>query len=112
MNFEVEFKTERATKPLTYENFKDEPVERRLARWFINGEVGSSSRSLAAWCLSIREKWHSHPHDADDRMRCVKLLELIPEWQRYLDGIPFEEWEEHRGLIKQELIERGSWIVE
>lgn len=80
MEFEIGVKTAQEIVPLPYDHHKDESAERRLARWFINGDVGLSSTSLAAWCMSIKDKWQSHPHDASDRMRCINCDEAIVDW--------------------------------
>jgi hypothetical protein len=60
------------------------PVEYRVMFWALHGSVGSSSKSIAQhMATGIGEGMP--PSDADDRSRCIKLLELVPEWLPRLD---------------------------
>ena len=60
------------------------PVEYRVMFWALHGSTGSSSKSIAQhMATGIGEGMP--PSDADDRSRCIKLLELVPEWLPRLD---------------------------
>lgn len=54
-------------------------VEYRALFWALHGSTGSSSKSIAQhMATGIGEGMP--PSDADDRRRCIQLLELVPEW--------------------------------
>lgn len=55
------------------------PVEYRALFWALHGSTGSSSKSLAQH-MATKLSEGRPPYDADDRSRCIRLLELIPEW--------------------------------
>lgn len=57
-------------------------VQRALF-WALSGDTGASSEAIAAHMtynpINARFGFQA-PSDADDRGRCIRLLELIPEW--------------------------------
>lgn len=55
------------------------PVEFRALFWALHGSTGSSSLSIAQHMATGMSRGMP-PSDADDRRRCIKLLELVPEW--------------------------------
>ena len=55
------------------------PVEYRALFWALHGSTGSSSLSIAQH-MATGLSSGMPPSDADDRSRCIKLLELVPEW--------------------------------
>lgn len=58
-----------------------ESIERRALRWALtSGDTGISSEALCAFMLGIEGGRTTPPADAADRGRCIRLLELIPEW--------------------------------
>lgn len=61
----------------------DTAVEQRAAAWMRDGEVGMSSRAIHDHMLGLTPKngYFDYPLDPDDLNRCIKLLELIPEWK-------------------------------
>jgi len=69
-------------------------------QWIINGEVGTSSKTIWAVMMdavlpSRRHSWdYSVPHDPDDFSRCWKLLVLFPEWRKRLAEVAkvFPAW--------------------
>lgn len=58
------------------------PIYQRALFWALSGDTGVSSETLARHMLGYRieGKFESPPSDADDRGRCIRLLELVPEW--------------------------------
>lgn len=58
-------------------------VERRSLFWALSGDTGISSEALAGHMTGYPGNTRfgmQPPSDADDRGRCIRLLELIPEW--------------------------------
>lgn len=102
------------------EVFVNEKTLMKALEWALGDDTGSSSKSLCKFMLGIEEKHPSFPLDAADRGRCIRLLNLIPEWWDYLyqmeyfaskeilvydqGGFRREEsgWKEQIPLIKQE----------
>lgn len=64
------------------------PVEQRALFWALSGDTGISSKAIMAH-MTGSPKTDSFgmmpPSDASDRGRCIRLLELIPEWLPRLD---------------------------
>jgi hypothetical protein len=60
-----------------------ENLSERIHRWLAAGEVGMSSKAMALTALGTdptdRYGRVNYPHDPDDLLRCVKLLNLCPE---------------------------------
>lgn len=56
------------------------PVEQRALFWALSGDTGISSEALAQHMTGGGSRRMSPPSDADDRGRCIRLLEIIPEW--------------------------------
>lgn len=53
----------------------------RALFWALSGDSGVSSEALARHMLEYpQNRLILPPSDADDRGRCIRLLELIPEW--------------------------------
>jgi hypothetical protein len=72
-----------------------ESVEARLARWATGGDTGSSSEAIAAVMTGNKPKGYvDHPLDGGDLGRCIRLLDLIPEWKVRLSEMASfsEEW--------------------
>jgi len=55
-------------------------VEGRALFWALAGDTGISSEALAAHMSGNANTRMMPPSDSDDRGRCIRLLELIPEW--------------------------------
>lgn len=56
----------------------------RLVAWFASGDTGISSKALAVHMSvgAVRDGWGwGYPHDPADLGRCLRLLELFPEWK-------------------------------
>lgn len=65
-------------------------IEYRALFWALAGSTGTSSLAIAKHFTGISaEKAFGFmpPSDADDRSRCIRLLELIPEWLPRLDEL-------------------------
>lgn len=59
------------------------PVEVRALFWSLAGETGISSKAIAKHMTGFSAEGafgFSPPSDGSDRRRCIRLLELIPEW--------------------------------
>jgi hypothetical protein len=56
----------------------NQPVSYRALYWALSGDTGNSSEALARHM--VFGAGGNPPSDADDRSRCIRLLELIPEW--------------------------------
>lgn len=56
------------------------PIEQRALYWSLSGDTGISSEAICAHMTGYVPKRPHPPSDASDRGRCIRLLELIPEW--------------------------------
>jgi hypothetical protein len=56
-------------------------VERRALEWMFSDDTGSSSKAICAHMLGVKKTCASYPSDPSDLGRCLRLLELIPEWK-------------------------------
>lgn len=53
----------------------------RALYWALSDDTGVSSKTLARHMMEYPQRSFSMPpSDADDRGRCIRLLELVPEW--------------------------------
>lgn len=58
-------------------------VEQRALWWALAGSTGISSKAIAKHMTGYSSEGvfgFSPPSDSADRNRCIRLLELIPEW--------------------------------
>lgn len=61
-------------------------IEERALKWALSGDTGISSEALCGYMAQgITTRRHSAPSDASDRGRCIRLLNIIPEWIERLD---------------------------
>lgn len=94
----------------------------KIIEWATGDDTGISSKHIARHMLGFHGKRRGFgaPSDADDRGRCIRLLNLIPEWWGKLDemaaypsskvhswkdgkAIVYEDgWKEQIPLIKKE----------
>jgi hypothetical protein len=59
----------------------NKPVEQRALFWALSGDTGSSSEAIARHMTGNNQNsFAGPPSDSSDRGRCIRLLELIPEW--------------------------------
>lgn len=56
------------------------PLERRVIAWLLSEDTGMSSQAICAHMVGERCTG-DYPHDPSDLGRCVRLLELCPEWK-------------------------------
>lgn len=66
---------------MNYETLKN------VTDWATSDDTGSSSMAMCRFMLGLPPKdgYYSHPYDAGDRGRCIRLLNLIPEWWDRID---------------------------
>lgn len=55
-------------------------IDQRALFWALSGDTGISSEAIAKHMTGNVPIRMMPPSDADDRGRCIRLLELIPEW--------------------------------
>ena len=57
-------------------------VEGRAVYWALSDDTGTSSKAIARHMTGARHGIFGAgpPRDSSDRGRCIRLLELIPEW--------------------------------
>ena len=111
-------------KSNTIKPSQDKTVEKylKIIEWATGDDTGASSNALCRFMLGLTNRAASFdcPSDADDRGRCIRLLNLIPEWWDRLDemailpsvnvnvftgkGIEVREqgWKEQIPLIRKE----------
>lgn len=56
-------------------------IEARALEWMLSDDTGASSITLCAQMLGVKIKRRSYPLDPADLGRCLRLLEIIPEWK-------------------------------
>jgi hypothetical protein len=57
-------------------------IEKRALAWAIGRDTGSSSKAIMAVMTGNKpESRHDYPSDGSDLGRCLRLLDLIPEWK-------------------------------
>lgn len=79
----------------------NKPVEQRALFWALSGDTGISSEALAAHMTGNKAnaRWGMQPpSDAADRGRCIRLLELIPEWLPRLPEMKQYDNEKPQGI--------------
>lgn len=64
------------------------PLEQRVMFWALSGDTGVSSETMCAFFTgNPLRRFSGAPSDAADRGRCIRLLELVPEWIERLDEL-------------------------
>ena len=78
---------------------RDLPHDLKIATWFLFGDTGVSSETIlsvmtGAYKIGKDRHNNSTPRDVWDFARCVKLLELFPEWKCRINevGTVFPHW--------------------
>lgn len=59
----------------------------KIIDWATGDDTGVSSEALCRFMLGLKPSHYvfSEPSDEDDRGRCIRLLNLVPEWWDRLD---------------------------
>jgi len=57
-----------------------QPVLNRALFWALSSDTGMSSEALAHHMMGYPAGFTMPPSDSGDRGRCIRLLELVPEW--------------------------------
>lgn len=61
-------------------------IKDRIIDWLLNGDTGASSRAIVEQMLNPKPgSYLNHPRDYGDFDRCIKLLELLPEFAERID---------------------------
>lgn len=76
------------------------PIDERALFWAMSGDTGISSEAICTHMMSYPTRRSSPPSDAGDRGRCIRLLELIPEWIPRLQE-----------MVKYDKVERNGFII-
>lgn len=86
-------------------------IYHRALFWAMSGDTGISSETIANHMLGYPQRRSGPPSDADDRGRCIRLLELIPEWIPRLSELAKIEKPSEGIVISSSGIsaERNSW---
>lgn len=75
-------------------------VEGRALFWALAGDTGISSEAIAAHMSGYPNARMQPPSDASDRGRCIRLLELIPEWiPRLQEMLKYDKARQQDGFI-------------
>lgn len=80
----------------------NKPIERRALFWSMSGDTGVSSEAIAKHMtgnLNPGPFGFSPPSDSSDRGRCIRLLELIPEWIPRLPEMVQYDKEKPDGIV-------------
>ncbi|EPA0062162.1 hypothetical protein ACQYIJ_004192 [Enterobacter cloacae] len=89
----------------------------KVLQWQATGDVGVSSATMASIALGLDKTFYgSHfgaPHDPSDMLRCMKLLEAIPEIRDHFPAIAkrvptfkgiIEQWDDLVEVMKRECV--------
>lgn len=76
-------------------------IEYRALFWALNYHTGVSSTTLARHMSGHPQgSWSSPPSDADDRSRCIRVLNLVPEWiPRLQEMVKYDSEKKNDGFI-------------
>lgn len=75
-------------------------VEQRALYWALCAATGMSSKSIARHMTDNPKYRIMPPSDADDRSRCIRLLELIPEWiPRLKEMVQYDQSDKQEGIV-------------
>lgn len=77
----------------------NKPVEQRALFWALSGDTGISSEAIAKHMTGNTPGRMMPPSDASDRGRCIRLLELIPEWIARLPEMVQYDEKQTEGIV-------------
>ncbi|CAH3352570.1 hypothetical protein AI2602V1_3539 [Citrobacter freundii] len=86
----------------------------KVLKWQTTGNVGVSSATMASIALGLEKPFYGSgfgaPRDPSDMLRCMKLLEAIPEIRDHFPTIA-KRVPAFKGIIEQwdELVEVMNW---
>lgn len=82
-------------------------VERRAAQWIVGPDTGASSKAIWAHMMGVKPPYniYAHPFDPADLGRCLRLLQLIPEWQPRLKEMAAHSKNWERLLAQWDVLE-------
>jgi hypothetical protein len=93
-----------------------------LASWLASDDTGISSRTIAWVCAgAYKPDFESHPLDATDFGRCVRLLDSAPEIRKSLHKMKekgpewsalVEHWDELEALYRAKKSNELSWRMD
>lgn len=75
------------------------PVEQRALFWALSGDTGISSEAIAKHMTGSGKSRMQPPSDKSDRGRCIRLLELIPEWIARLNEMVQYDANKPEGIV-------------
>ena len=75
-------------------------IEGRALFWALAGDTGISSEAIAAHMSGYPNTRMMPPSDGSDRGRCIRLLELIPEWiPRLKEMVKYDTVQKQDGFV-------------
>jgi hypothetical protein len=78
----------------------NKPVEQRALFWALSDDTGVSSEAIAKHMTGTSKSRIQPPSDRADRGRCIRLLELIPEWiPRLNEMVQYDVPEREQGIV-------------
>jgi hypothetical protein len=92
-------------------------LKAKITGWFCTGEVGASSKAMAA-CIGGAEGGTSHPFDPDDLRRCVLFLQAVPEARQHMPKVRelsaqwaklVDNWDELEKTLLEEIKNGSMW---
>lgn len=67
---------------------KENEQKTKVIGWLLGNDTGVSSKVIVAFMTgnisSLSERYKSAPSDPSDLGRCLRLLEIMPEWEAHL----------------------------
>lgn len=60
--------------------YHGKPIEIRALFWALSDDTGISSEAIARHMTGDTIRRMTPPSDSSDRGRCIRLLEIVPEW--------------------------------
>ncbi len=83
INDEVEALLDTTLKAIKESREENRKTKSKVIDWATGSDTGSSSKDLCRFMvglLPVNGKVYQAPCDSDDRGRCIRLLNKIPEW--------------------------------
>lgn len=80
----------------------NQSIDKRALYWALSGDTGISSEAIANHMTGNTKAGRfgfQPPSDAADRARCIRLLELIPEWIPQLKEMVRYDQKKPEGIV-------------